>query len=110
MIRKLLDAQKIKQLTDYLQELHKRGLAKEDHTTLLINCYTNINKVDTLSKFIQVSHASPIANRCDHWMYLEPVQREIKQFPPDEIVGAEEEMNFHSGVDNVSEPGPAVRR
>ncbi|XP_028966352.1 vacuolar protein sorting-associated protein 11 homolog [Galendromus occidentalis] len=53
VIRKLLDAQKIKQLTDYLQELHKQGLAKEDHTTLLINCYTNINKVDTLSKFIQ---------------------------------------------------------
>lgn len=56
VIRKLLDAQKIKQLTEYLQELHKSGLAREDHTTLLLNCYTNINQIDTLSEFIKVSY------------------------------------------------------
>lgn len=55
VIRKLLDAQKIKQLTEYLQELHKSGLAREDHTTLLLNCYTNINQIDTLSEFIKTS-------------------------------------------------------
>ncbi|OQR80023.1 vacuolar protein sorting-associated protein 11-like, partial [Tropilaelaps mercedesae] len=55
VIRKLLDAQKIKQLTEYLQELHKTDLAREDHTTLLLNCYTNINQVDTLSEFIKRS-------------------------------------------------------
>lgn len=55
VIRKLLDAQKIKQLTDYLQALHKKGLAKEDHTTLLINCYTNIKQVEILREFIKTS-------------------------------------------------------
>lgn len=54
VIRKLLDAQKIRQLTEYLQELHKAGLAREDHTTLLLNCYTNINQIEALSEFIKV--------------------------------------------------------
>jgi hypothetical protein len=34
--RQFLDAQRISNLTSYLQELHARGVANADHTTLLL--------------------------------------------------------------------------
>ena len=37
VIRKFLDAQRIHNLTTYLQALHEKGRANSDHTTLLLN-------------------------------------------------------------------------
>jgi len=37
----------------YLQELHSRGLANSDHTTLLLNAYTKIKDVARLDAFIK---------------------------------------------------------
>jgi hypothetical protein len=45
VIRKFLDAQRIHNLTSYLQALHERGLANGDHTTLLLNCYTKLKVI-----------------------------------------------------------------
>ena len=42
VIRKFLDAQRIHNLTTYLQALHQKGVANADHTTLLLNCYTKL--------------------------------------------------------------------
>lgn len=50
-----LDSQHIDKLTMYLQALHKQGLATEDHTTLLLNCYTKLNNTEKLKEFIMVS-------------------------------------------------------
>ncbi|PVD32476.1 hypothetical protein C0Q70_07915 [Pomacea canaliculata] len=52
VIRKFLDAQKIHNLTRYLQALHKSQLATEEHTTLLLNCYTKLKDVSKLDEFI----------------------------------------------------------
>lgn len=52
VIRKFLDAQRIHNLTAYLQALHKQGLANTDHTTLLLNCYTKLKDVSMLDEFI----------------------------------------------------------
>lgn len=52
IIRKFLDAQQISNLTSYLQVMHERGLANEDHTTLLLNCFTKLKDVDNLNNFI----------------------------------------------------------
>ncbi|XP_065653424.1 vacuolar protein sorting-associated protein 11 homolog [Hydra vulgaris] len=52
VIKNFLDAQRIHNLTDYLQALHEKGLANTDHTTLLINCYTKLKAVDKLDGFI----------------------------------------------------------
>lgn len=52
VIRKFLDSQHIDKLTMYLQALHKQGLATEDHTTLLLNCYTKLNNTEKLKEFI----------------------------------------------------------
>ena len=49
-----LDAQRIHNLTAYLQALHKAQLATEDHTTLLLNCYTKLKDVSKLDEFIMV--------------------------------------------------------
>ena len=59
VIRKFLDAQRIHNLTKYLQSLHEKGKANADHTTLLINCYTKLKDVDKLDDFVKTadSHA-----------------------------------------------------
>jgi hypothetical protein len=54
VIKKFLDAQRIHNLTLYLQKLHEAGLANANHTTLLLNCYTKLKDVDKLNKFIKV--------------------------------------------------------
>lgn len=53
VIRKFLDTQRIHNLAGYLHELHKKGFASKDHTTLLINCYAKLKDTDKLAQFIQ---------------------------------------------------------
>ncbi|KAJ2760896.1 Vacuolar protein sorting-associated protein 11, partial [Coemansia nantahalensis] len=52
VIRKYLDAQRLGNLTSYLQELHTAGMATSDHTTLLLNCYTKLRDEERLNRFI----------------------------------------------------------
>lgn len=54
VIRKFLDAQKIHNLTAYLEALHAQGKANADHTTLLLNCYTKLKDADKLENFLSV--------------------------------------------------------
>ncbi|KAK2995647.1 hypothetical protein RJ640_013604 [Escallonia rubra] len=53
VIQKFLDAQRIYNLTSYLEKLHENGLASKDHTTLLLNCYTKLKDVEKLNVFIK---------------------------------------------------------
>ncbi|XP_047333896.1 vacuolar protein-sorting-associated protein 11 homolog [Impatiens glandulifera] len=53
VIQKFLDAQRIHNLTNYLEKLHEKGLATKDHTTLLLNCYTKLKDVEKLDFFIK---------------------------------------------------------
>ncbi|KAG6406954.1 hypothetical protein SASPL_129933 [Salvia splendens] len=48
-----LDAQRIHNLTNYLEKLHEKGFASKDHTTLLLNCYTKLKDVEKLDVFIK---------------------------------------------------------
>ena len=50
-----LDAQRIHNLTAYLEALHEAQLASEDHTTLLINCFTKLKAVKRLNEFVMVN-------------------------------------------------------
>ncbi|KAI8806579.1 hypothetical protein BJ742DRAFT_816359 [Cladochytrium replicatum] len=59
IIRKFLDAQRIHNLTSYLQALHEHGLANSDHTTLLLNCYTKLKDVKRLDEFIKTDGKPP---------------------------------------------------
>jgi len=52
VITKFLDAQRINNLTMYLQKLHEKGLANTDHTTLLLNCYTKLQDAEKLEQFL----------------------------------------------------------
>ncbi|CBQ68432.1 related to PEP5-vacuolar biogenesis protein [Sporisorium reilianum SRZ2] len=65
VIRRFLDAQRITNLTTYLQELHAQNLASSDHTTLLLNCYTKLKDVASLDKFIKRPHAKASAANAD---------------------------------------------
>lgn len=53
VIRKFLDAQRIHNLTSYLQALHEKNMANSDHTTLLLNCYTNLKDDKKLDQFLK---------------------------------------------------------
>lgn len=53
VIQKFLDAQRIYNLTNYLEKLHENGFASKDHTTLLLNCYTKLKDVEKLNLFIK---------------------------------------------------------
>ncbi|OQO09495.1 hypothetical protein B0A48_04897 [Cryoendolithus antarcticus] len=53
IIRKYLDNQRIKNLIDYLEELHEHHKATSDHTTLLLNCYAKLKDVEKLEAFIK---------------------------------------------------------
>ena len=53
IIRKFLDNQRIRNLIEYLEELHEHNKATSDHTTLLLNCYAKLKDVDKLEEFIR---------------------------------------------------------
>ena len=48
-----MDAQRIHNLTSYLQALHEQNRANADHTTLLLNCYTKLKDESKLNEFIK---------------------------------------------------------
>ena len=53
VIRKFLEANRLKNLTEYLEALHRRNMqATTDHTTLLLTCYTQQQNVKRLRAFI----------------------------------------------------------
>ncbi|XP_036923457.1 vacuolar protein sorting-associated protein 11 homolog isoform X1 [Sturnira hondurensis] len=60
VIRKFLDAQRIHNLTAYLQTLHRQSLANADHTTLLLNCYTKLKDSLKLEEFIKTKSESEV--------------------------------------------------
>lgn len=62
VIRKFLDAQRIHNLTRYLQALHDKGRASVEHTTLLLNCYTKLKDVQMLDEFIQKNNTFSVEN------------------------------------------------
>ncbi|KAF8544496.1 hypothetical protein BDD12DRAFT_815447 [Trichophaea hybrida] len=55
VIRKFLDTQRIHNLIEYLEELHKHDCATSDHTTLLLNCYAKLKDIIKLETFIKQS-------------------------------------------------------
>lgn len=57
IVVQFLDAQRIHNLTKYLQALHKQQQATEEHTTLLLNCYTKLKDVNKLDEFIMVNYS-----------------------------------------------------
>ncbi|XP_073961973.1 vacuolar protein sorting-associated protein 11 homolog [Choristoneura fumiferana] len=50
VIRKYLESRHLEPLVLYLEELHKKGGATEDHTTLLLTCYVKIDQHDQQGK------------------------------------------------------------
>ncbi|KAL0275277.1 UNVERIFIED_CONTAM: hypothetical protein PYX00_003181 [Menopon gallinae] len=52
IIRKFMESTHMEQLMEYLQALHRAGLADGDHTTLLLNCYTKLGRTTDLKNFI----------------------------------------------------------
>ncbi|CEP09879.1 hypothetical protein [Parasitella parasitica] len=86
----------------YLHELHAKGLANADHTTLLLNCYTKLKDVSRLDQFIKTDtdlnfdletaisvcrqagyfeHAIYLAEKFqEHDMYLDIVIEDMKKY------------------------------
>lgn len=58
VIRAFLDPRHIEHMVDYLKALHAAGVATANHTTLLLNCFTRLNRTDQLQDFLHVSNGS----------------------------------------------------
>ncbi|VDP10488.1 unnamed protein product [Soboliphyme baturini] len=54
VITKFLESQRIEQLAEYLEALHRQHLATSNHTTILLNCYTKLNAIDKIDHFLRV--------------------------------------------------------
>lgn len=53
VIRRFLDSRHTQYLTDYLESVHKEGKASTDHTTLLLNCFTRLDRIAELKAFLK---------------------------------------------------------
>lgn len=53
VIKKFLDLKKISNLTVYLEALHQKSQASQDHTKLLLNCYLKLRSDHQLKQFIE---------------------------------------------------------
>ncbi|CAI0378032.1 unnamed protein product [Linum tenue] len=87
VIQKFLDAQRIHNLTNYLENLHEKGLASKDHTTLLLNCYTKLKDVEKL-------------NAGDHEWYLKILLEDLGRY--------DEALEYISSLDS-SQAGVTVK-
>lgn len=61
VIRKFLDSRHIQFLSTYLQALHEKRLATPDHTTLLVNCFTRLNKTVKLEEFFDLYNTNDLS-------------------------------------------------
>ncbi len=52
VIRRFLDSRHTQYLTDYLESLHSKKKASADHTTLLLNCFTRLDRTNELKIFL----------------------------------------------------------
>ena len=55
VIIQFLDPSKIEYLTNYLEHLHSRHQANNEHTALLLNCYVHLKATDQLNSFLEQS-------------------------------------------------------
>jgi len=53
IIKKYLDSSQNNNLTQYLEDLHEKGEATANHTTLLFNCYTKRKEFAKISAFLK---------------------------------------------------------
>lgn len=53
VIKKFLDSRRISYLTVYLEALHQKSFASQEHTILLLNCYSKLRNDQQLKQFIE---------------------------------------------------------
>lgn len=53
VVKKFLDSKRISNLIVYLEALHQRAQASQDHTKLLLNCYSRMRDEEQLKRFIE---------------------------------------------------------
>lgn len=55
MFFKFLDGSRIQQLCSYLELIHKKGKAVDQHTNLLIGAYVKLNAREKIAEFVKDS-------------------------------------------------------
>lgn len=62
VVRRFLDPQRMSNLISYLEKLHEKGLAKKDHITLLLTCYTKIKDEAKVTQFVNGDTLAMVSN------------------------------------------------
>jgi len=85
VIRKYLDAQRIKNLTEFLEKLHEVKRANPDHTTLLLNCYIKLKDDNKLKQFVNddqdfdVETAIKVCRQANYHNYASQLAKKHKE-------------------------------
>ncbi|KAG8904399.1 hypothetical protein FRB99_001821 [Tulasnella sp. 403] len=129
VIRKFLDAKRISNLTLFLQELHSRGLANADHTTLLLNTYTKLKDVERLDSFVkteshkftgldgETSNEEPpfdldtairVCRQASYFKHAAYLAKRYKRHEDYLRVQLEDEANYKDALEYLRDLGPDV--
>ncbi|CAH2043350.1 unnamed protein product, partial [Iphiclides podalirius] len=82
VIRKYLESRHLECLVQYLEELHKKGFATEDHTTLLLTCYVKIDQHDQQGKLKEFINSKDKAIDFD----VDVAIKVVRQVSPDDAL------------------------
>lgn len=92
IIRKFLDVQRVKELTDYLTALHERKLATREHTTLLMNCWVRRGERHRVQEFLDGGQGDDLnfdietaVRVCRHAKYFDEALKLSRKF--DDVEG-----------------------
>eukprot|EP00605_Chrysophyceae_sp_TOSAG23-4_P001966 GSChrysophyteH1.ASY1.ANO1.2177.1 assembled CDS len=78
VIRRFLDPHRVVHLVQYLEKLQERGLANNDHAVLLLTCYTKMEQLDKVVRYI---HTFPSENATKDWSSsLSLTEEQLKEF------------------------------
>jgi len=128
VIRKYLDAQRIKNLTEFLEKLHEVKRANPDHTTLLLNCYTKLKDDEKLKKFVNddqefdVETAIKVCRQSGYHNYASQLAKKHKEHDwylkiqlEDlgmhlKAVGYIRHLDFHAAEKNMKKYGKTLMR
>ncbi|XP_063692453.1 vacuolar protein sorting-associated protein 11 homolog [Bolinopsis microptera] len=111
VIRKFLDARRIHNLTQYLEALHEANVANQDHTTLLLNCYTKLKNVQKLEQFIRsegelnfdVETAIKVCRQATYFDDAAYLAKKFNQYDWYVHIQIEDKQDYRTALDYINE-------
>jgi hypothetical protein len=100
VVRRFLDPHRVGNLVHYLEKLQEKGLASNDHAVLLLTCYTKMERMDKILKFIYTCSNKPVLSQYTPSASHKPSTLEessiSKSWVPDKSLSNDQNKEFSS--------------